>query len=183
MSLTDPRIVIEEMVAKVTGVKLPVAFGEPAVSAFDKVKVFDLQDLAKALEELFLVSSRVALIGLNSVSHSHEVRGRSLMISRSLAVTVILSDRHYSDRQKAMMGSEPGVNGTPGALLLAKLVVDAVAGELPSGAVVTAGDGRLAALEHAERKNQTGRIIFAQDFEVSVGSETMALSRKAVVGG
>jgi hypothetical protein len=70
---------------------------------------------------------------------------------------------------------------TPGALQLQKILVDGIAGELPSGAVVQPGTGRLISLENAERTEGTGRIIFAQDFEVALDWEAVRLSRVAKI--
>ena len=177
MTLADPRTALNEIVTKLTALQMPITFADPQVDAFDKVNIFDLQDLAKALEELFLYSNRIALVGLDGVSHSNRVSGRSLIVERSLDVTVLIADRRFSDRQKAMMGDAT----TPGAVLLQKVVVDDLAGELPSGAVVTPGQGRLISLEFEKRTNETGRILFAQDFRVAVDWAAASLTRKAKI--
>jgi len=174
MNLADPRTALNELVRVITAMQLPVdPFGAEKL-AFDKVKIFDLQDLVKAMEELFLYANRIALIGLDSVDHANVVSGRTLKTQRSLSISVIVSDRRFSDRRKALMGDAT----TPGALLLGKLLVDTLS-ELPSGAVVLPGTGRLASLE--SREDQTGRIVFAQDFEIATDWEAVSLSRIAKV--
>jgi hypothetical protein len=117
------------------------------------------------------------MIGLDSVDHENVVAGRTLRTMRSLSITIVIADRRFSDRQKAMLGDAT----TPGALLLEKLLVDGVAGELPSGAVVMPGAGRLVLIENEKRKDETGRIIFAQDFDVALDWQAVSLSRIAKV--
>jgi len=177
MTLADPRTALEELMTAVTALKLPLGIPWQGANAFDKVNIFDLQELTKAMEELFLYHNRIALIGLDSIDHENVVAGRTLRVMRSLSVTIIVADRRFSDRQKAMMGD----GTTPGALYLEKLLVDGVAGELPSGAVMLPGTGRLIALENDKRKDETGRIIFAQDFDVALDWQAVSLSRIAKV--
>lgn len=177
MTLANPSAALLEIVTALTALRLPVDPYGADVAAFDKIKIFDLQDLAKAMEELFLYSNRIALIGLDSVGHENLISGRTLKTARSLDVTVIMSDRRYSDRQKALMGDTT----TPGALLLQKLVVDGVAGELPSGTIAQPGTGRLVALENEKRKDETGRILFAQDFTLNTSWAAESLTRAAKV--
>ena len=147
--------------------------GETA--CFNKVKIFDLQDLMKAMEELFAYGNRIALIGLDAINYSNTVQGRTLIVEQSLSITVIIADRRFSDRQKALMGDST----TPGALLLQNVVVNGLAGELDSGAVCRPNTGRLTALELERRAAETGRIIFAQDFDVSLDWAAEKLSRRA----
>ena len=177
MKLADPRIALNELAAAVAEMRLPLGVPWQGAAAFDKVNIFDLQDLSKAMEELFLYANRIALIGLDAVDHANEVTGRRLRTERTLAVTIVVADRRFSDRQKAMMGDA----STPGALFLEKLLVDALAGELPGGAVVQPGAGRLVLLEHAQRDAGTGRIIFAQDFDVAIDFDAVTMSRGAKV--
>lgn len=182
MTLADPNLALAQLVTAVTALKLPAAYdaGDPPVpvAAFSKVKIFDLQDLAKAMEELFLYDNRIALIGLDAVNHDHTISGRTLTVDRTLSVTIIMADRRYSDRQKAMVGDST----TPGALLLQKVLVDGIAGELPLAGVVCApGAGRLVALENEKRKDETGRILFAQDFTLYTSYAAVSLSRIAKI--
>lgn len=176
MILADPRIALNELVTQITALQLPASFGED-VAAFDKVRVFDLQDLAKAFEELFVYANRVAFVALEGVTHQNTVTGRTLTTERSLNIKVLFSDRRFSDRQKALIGDDT----TPGALLLEKLLVDHLAGELPSGAVVLPGSGQLIGLEFEKRTNETGRIIFGQDFTIATDWTASSLTRKAKV--
>lgn len=178
MQLTDPRTALEELLTAVTELKLPLGVPWQGKPAFHTVRIFDLQDLAKAMEELFVYASRICLIGLDSVDHSSVVRGRTLQVERTLSVTLILADRRHADRQLAMLGD---AGTTPGALCLQKLVVDGLAGELPGGAVVRPGTGRLVSLENEKRKDETGRILFAQDFTVNLDFDAVSLSRRAKV--
>jgi len=175
MDLANASTSLSDLAAAITALKLPLTFGDPAVAAFDKVKIFDLQDLAVAMEELFAFSNRIAIIALDGVDHETEVGGNSLKIKRSLTLTIIMADRRYSDRQKALTGDAT----TPGVLLLQKLLVDAVSGKLSAGAVAQPGPGRLVAIEHEKRPNETGRIVFAQDFSVSLAWDAVSLARDA----
>lgn len=177
MNLPDPRTAVNELVTKLTALKLPASYDATEPAAFDKVKIFDLQDLAKALEELFIISNRVCLVGLDAVNDITSVQGRNLIVERSISVALIMSDRRYSDRQKAMMGDVT----TPGAIYLETLVVNGLAGELTSGSIAEPGDGRLLGLEAANRDNQTGRIVFVKNLTITLGWDSVSLSRKAKV--
>lgn len=175
MQLADPRTALNELQAAIEGLRLPASFDQDMPLAFEKVKIFDLQDLRKAMEELFLYANRIALIGLDGIDHDAAVNGRTLVIERNLDVTIIVADRRYSDRQKALMGDST----TPGALFLQTLLVDALAGELNSGGVVMPGAGRLVSIEG--RENETGRIAFAQDLAIATDWDKASLSRGAKV--
>lgn len=175
MDLADIRTSLTDIAAAVSAITLPPAYGDPAVAAFDKVKIFDLQDLAVAMEELFAYADRIAIIALDGINHDSEVGGNSLKLKRSATVTILCADRRYSDRQKALMGD----SATPGALQLQKLLVDALAGRLSGGSVAVPAAGRLALVEHDQRRNDPGRIVFAQDFEISAGWESVSLGRDA----
>lgn len=177
VTLTDPRTALNEILAAVTAITLPASYDATEPAAFDKVKLFDLDDLAVAMEELFAYSNRIALIALDSIEHGRSVSGRNIRLERSLGLTIIVSDRRFSDRQKAMVGDAV----TPGALYLQTLLVDALSGELASGAVVIPGTGRLVSVTNEKRVNETGRIAFTQDFQVHIAWDAVSLSRKAMV--
>jgi hypothetical protein len=174
MTLADSRSALNDLVTALTALQLPSPF---TGAAFEKVQIFDLQDLLAAMQELYAYGNRIALIGLDAIEHQCTVSGRSLKIDRSLSVTVLIADRRFNDRQKAMMGD----NTTPGALYLQKLVVDAVAGELSGGWVAQPGTGRLVLLQDEKRKDETGRILFAQDLRIAVDWDAAKLSRAAKV--
>lgn len=175
MDLADPRDALNDLQTAIAAVLLPASFDPATPAAFDKVAVFDLQNLAVAMEELFAYSNRIALIALDAVDHNSSVLGRTLRVAQSLSITILFSDRRYSDRQKALMGDST----TPGALFLQTLLVNAVTGELPNGGVVQPRAGRLVALENADRTNETGRIVFAQDFDVATSWDAISSSRNA----
>lgn len=177
MTIADPRTALNELLTAVTALRLPAAVDPATPLAFEKVKIFDLGDLLVAMEELFIYGNRIALIGLSVIEHDTTIAGRDLRLSRALSVSIIISDRRFSDRQKAMMGDAT----TPGALLLQTLLVDALAGELPCGAVVEPGAGRLVLVENEKRKDLTGRLSLAQDFTVSTDWQHTRLSRTAKI--
>lgn len=177
MNLADPRTALNNLVTAITAITLPAAYGSDMV-AFDKVKIFDLQDLGVAMEELFLYADRIALIGVDSIRHESSISGRTLEVNLSMSVTVVFSDRRFSDRQKALMGDS---DTTPGTLQLQKILRDAISGELAGGAIAKPGDGRLLVIENEKRANETGRIAFAQDFNLSLGWDSASLSRAAKI--
>lgn len=178
IELADPRDALNEILAVVAAITLPASYDATEPAAFDKVKIFDLDDLKTAFEELFAYSNRVAFIALDEIQHGNRVSPGHLTTERSLGVTTIISDRRFSDRQKAMMGDAT----TPGALYLQKLLVDALAGMLTSGCVVVPQTGRLISLVDEKRKNETGRIAFTQDFDVYIDwASTSFNQRKAKI--
>jgi hypothetical protein len=174
MDLLNPKSVIELLESKLTALQLPESFGSE-VKAFEKVKVFDLQDVQKAFEELFLYGNRIAILAVDVVRHQNEISGRNLNVTRTMDAIVLFTDRRYADRVLALMGDDQ----KPGILLLEKLLVDELTGELSNGAVVLPGTGELVALQDDKRKDLTGRIIFSQPFNITLDFETVPLSRKA----
>lgn len=170
--LTDPRDILTAFKTLLEGIELPVAYGG---MAFQEVRIFDFEDLAKAIEELFAFKDRVAFVILENVQHQVEIMGRQMTCRRTVDLTVLLADRHWGNRQLALMGD---VSSTPGAIQLADLVVDAVTGE-HEGLTVKPGTGEIFALEGRARDNAPGRIAWRQEFTVAGGRLLERLSREA----
>lgn len=175
MELLDPRIPVRELVTLLEDLELPVAFGAD-VAAFAAVEVFDLTDIKKAFDELLVYEDRAAFVILEKIEHSNEANGGNLTIGRALQVTVAFTDRRYVDRIKAMMGDDtPAPDAIPGCLLIQTLMVDAMAGKMPTcNCMLLPGLGHLTQLQGADRSNDTGRIIFLQEFDITLGSETVS---------
>lgn len=165
--LVDPRNILNTLQTAVTALKV-----DESTNLFDEVKVYDFEDLGKAIEELFLFKHRIAVLLLEDAPHESNILGRVLFVRRIVNLTILLADRNWSNRQVAMMGNEE----TPGAIQLAHLLVEGLAGEQSGGIIVAPGQGDLMAIE---RNNAPGRIAWRQEFRVAAGTTKRNLSRNA----
>jgi hypothetical protein len=177
MALIDPRTIVTAFLTGLAAVKLPVAFGAD-VAAFQKVKAYDLEDLLKALEDLLIFKDRAALVLFEQCEHENRVDGRVMKVKRDVRVSVLIADRDWGNRQKALMGEDPAEGATPGALLLGNLCVEAMIGE-NAGMIIEAETGEIFALSGKKRENAAGRIAWRQEFKVTAGMLSVDLSRRA----
>ncbi|HMP82618.1 MAG TPA: hypothetical protein PKA41_07965 [Verrucomicrobiota bacterium] len=171
------RTALIELEAAVAALKFsedagPAFAGKPV---FERVHIFDLRDLVKALEELFTLANRVAFLALDRIDYSTAGGSGRTSISGEINCVVLFSDRRYSDRIKAMMGDAT----TPGALRIQDELALHLPRELACGATLLPGTARPIGLENEQRADLTGRILFAFDLSVATGRDDATLSRRA----
>jgi hypothetical protein len=156
--------------------------GGPAEAAFHHVEIFDMSDLVVALQELLaLEGHRVCLIVHDSESFENEVKGRDLHCRQSRQVRLVLADRHWTERQAAMLGDTATPQTTPGALKLKDITLPAVCGLLQDGIRCEPGSGELALLQSSDRADLAGRIVYFQDLTLAGGELKFDLGNKPIV--
>jgi hypothetical protein len=146
--------------------------------AFEKVELFDSEDLTEAFKFLTLVEQRVCLIvPLDEEFNASPGEGNGqaalkYLWRRMLPVIVICSDRVLGDRKASLFGIEPpDANATPGAFGLADLVLPAVSGLLlgnPNGVVCEPKMTSVLTVKDMEKK-LPGRVAVGIEFECRGG--------------
>jgi hypothetical protein len=122
--------VLAALVAAVGAITLPNGQWGSALpilsKAFDRVEVFDSEQLVEAFRYLLVTEQKVCVIVPMDERFSVFVEKRKLIVNRELPIALLISDRVLGSRKTALLGD---VN-TPGALNLVELVLPAVTGML-----------------------------------------------------
>jgi hypothetical protein len=160
MAATSHRRATPEIVAAlqaaVTAVTwVPVA-GADAAAVFDRVELFDDEDLVEAFRYLTVTEQRVCVIVPLDEQFETAVDKRKLIVRRMLPVALLMSDRVLGDRKQALWGdlAADGSQTTPGAMGLMEMVLPAVTGLLlpnPKGVVVEPARGEVMAVKDTEK--------------------------------
>lgn len=149
-------------------------WGKPA---FEQVKIYDLLDLKKALEELLVTKNRVCLLIPGGEEWDRNIHGAQLICHQTRQVTLLMADRNYTDRLKAMLGDLQ----TPGVFTLSAHVLPAVCGRLADRSFVVEPDnGELFALEGDDRANNPGRICWRQELAIKGGTMQFNLGQPPI---
>jgi hypothetical protein len=129
--------IVGELQGRLVGIEFP---DEPGVKAFDRVELFDSEDLSAAFQFLLITEQRVCVIVPLEAKFETVFGGASGMASRKLTskrevpVVVLCSDRVLGDRKAALYGSDT----ERGAYALAELALPVCVGLLlpnPNGVV------------------------------------------------
>ena len=122
--------IVAALAAAVAAITLPNGqWGSalPTLSkAFDRVEVFDSEQLVEAFRYLLVTEQKVCVIVPMDERFNTAIDHRKLVITRELPVMVLISDRVLGGRNAALLGNVD----TPGALELTELVLPAVTGLL-----------------------------------------------------
>ena len=170
MSYATTTTTLEAIQDAVTALTLPTSSSLPPGPAFDVVRSFDVEDVSKALEELLVTKSRACFIFFGGPTHENDLQGHVMFSRRVLDVTFLLTDRHFRDRQIALVGDDT----TPGVLLLADILIDGLTTTLSGDIVGLPGSGRPFAIE---TKAHPARVCWQQEFQFHGGFKTVALPR------
>lgn len=149
-----------------------LTLAQPPESVFERVVVFDSEDLVAAFRFLLVSEQRVAVVVPLDEEFKPALQGVKLVITRRLPVAVLVVDQVIGDRTAAFLGSTDPAIATPGALALAEYVLPALTGMLlgPENKVVSkplhAGP-----LVIQDPKNETGgsRLAVHVDLECTGG--------------
>jgi hypothetical protein len=153
--------------------------GGVAEPAFERVELFDLQELAKAIEELRVFKARACFVVLDIERFENELAGNKLLVRQRRAVALLITDRNYGSRQRALEGT----GTSPGVLALKDLVLSgepgdpaaSVLGLLATGVVCEPAFGAFIELRDTARDDLAGRIAYEQDLELIGGSTEFRL--------
>lgn len=156
----------------------PPGEGAEPEPAFERVELFDMSDLEAALRELLVFKGRCCFIILDSERFDNSTEGQKLLSRQVRTVVLMIADRNYAKRQKAMVGD----SSTPGVLVLKDLVLNgeanapekSVLGLMKSGAenlgvVAVPVSGSFVGLRDEGRDNLPGRLAWSIDLELRGG--------------
>jgi hypothetical protein len=124
--------IVTALSTQITALQVTAPFTPGA--AFDRVELFDSEDLIAAFQYLLITQQRVCVIVPLTERHEALAQNMKLIVKRSLPVALLISDRVIGNRKTALWGDQK----TPGAMGLMELVLPAVTGQLlanPSGVV------------------------------------------------
>jgi hypothetical protein len=126
-------VIVQELQQRVAALTMvwPPAVGGAAVPAFDRVDVFDSENLVEAFRFLLVSEQRVCLIVPLDEDLEAKAVGLKLIVTRKRPIALLVTDRVLGDRRAAVFGSQAAdAAATPGALNLAEMVLPAVTGRL-----------------------------------------------------
>lgn len=169
---------IGEIMAQIGAILLSVTDTDGA-QLFGRVENYDATDLQRALSELVLHDASLALVIFNGARWEREAAGPlKLTLRRTIEMTVLVSDRAFSEPRQAVFGGDECTGVLPLAetilpLLTTRLFADAEAVELlPTGVDL---------LEVAEENNpQPGRKLAAITLQARGGVLQAATSRHPI---
>lgn len=147
------------------------ATADNASLAFQKVAMFDMSNLLVALQELVTYTSRVCLIVHDTEQFENEKKGTQLHVRQRRNITLLIADRHFANRQKAMFGD----GTTPGVLALKDAVLNNVLGLLAPGIYCQPIHGEQMVLEQKVRDQLQGRVAFTLGLELVGGNVIIPL--------
>ena len=157
-----------------TGLQVTIGTNAP-VNAFARVELFDSESLTEAMQLLVISDQRLCLIVVLDESFHTENRGQKLIVTRSLPVALIISDRILGNRTTALYGN----NTTPGALGLMELVLPAVTGMLlqpPNGVTAEPVNSSVLVVKNQkDKQNLPGRAAIALELHCRGGNLQAAL--------
>jgi hypothetical protein len=121
MAATSHRAATTTVVNRVKSLVQAVLWGpagQAAAAAFDRVELFDCEQLVEAFRYLLVTEQRVCVIVPLDERFETTVEKRKLIVRRTLPVAVLISDRILGNRQQALYGdlAVDGTGTTPGAM-------------------------------------------------------------------
>jgi hypothetical protein len=179
MSYIDTNAILTQLQTKLLAVTLPTAWKTPAEDAFaaGAVKVFDMQNLELALQELLVFEDRACFIVFQSWEYEPRTAGRVAYTSRQMELVLLMTDRDFGSRNNALVGDADN----PGVLRIADAVVAAIGGDINDSSspamLFTRGTGETFTITGEERDNLTGRAGFVQTYVVHGGESRENLGR------
>ena len=158
---------LDKLVADLQAIEWTPLSG-PVQSAFNKVSLFDMSNLAVALRELMTFVGRVCFVVHDSerFENSRPGSGRELRTRQTRSITLLISDKQIANRQIALFGDATN----PGALALKDLVLDSIVGLLVPGVFVQPEHGEQMILSEKARAELTGRVAFALGLQIVGGN-------------
>ena len=161
---------------------LQVTIGNNApVAAFSRVELFDNASLLEAFQLLSLSEQRVCLVVTLDETFHTENRGQILISTRTLPVTLLISDQILGNRTTALYGDAT----PPGAFGLMEIVLPAVTGMLlapPNGVTSEPVNASVLIVKNQkEKQNLPGRAAVALELHCRGGNLQAALGPQPVL--
>lgn len=156
--------------AQLQAVQLPDAFlnGGPAQPAFQRIELFDNENLTLAFKTLLVSEQRICLIVPLTPRWEDKANENPRVTRRVLPVALLISDRVIGDRNAALFGGDKN----PGAYALSALALPVVTGQLisnPAGVVSMPANESIIIIKKEERENLPGRAAIALELECRGG--------------
>jgi hypothetical protein len=172
---------VNSVVSFLEDLKFPEIYNDTACTfagqtIFDAVKVFDLEDIGKAFEELLIFKARACFVVLAEESQEVTYKGANQITQFKNHIALIYADRSYKNRQLSLVGDTT----TPGVLMIQDILINELAGEPIDGMVCELGGGELFAIDGKDRDNTIGRIGWRQDVVLHSGRIVRQLSRETL---
>lgn len=167
MAFTPTITVLTALKAKLEALEWTPAAG-PAEPAFQKVALFDVDDLSTALKDLLVFKDRACFILLDADRCDNELVGTKILSRQTRTVALLITDRDYGKRADALVGDAT----RPGVLALKDLILDPaneIIGDLVTGVAVLPGTGSPMRITGEQRDNLTGRLAYELDLELRGG--------------
>lgn len=102
--------VVNAIVALVTALKL----ADTVTPAFERVELFDSEDLVAAFEFLLITEQRVCVVVPLTEEFPTVFEGLKMTVKRKLPVAILCSDRVLGSRKEALWGAPAGDVAAPG---------------------------------------------------------------------
>lgn len=150
--------------AQLQAVQLPAAAG----AAFQRVELFDSENLVEAFQVLLVSEQRIAIVVPLAAHWETECSQRKLLSRRVQPVAILISDRVLGTRTQALYGSA----NNQGAFNLSALAVPYVVGQLinnPAGVVSVPTSESSLVLKQADKANLPGRAAVALELDCKGG--------------
>lgn len=158
-------VVVNALKTQLAAVKL----ADAATDAFERIELFDNENLAEAFKTLLISEQRIAVIVPLEARWEQKNPAESIRtVRRVLPVVLLISDRAIGDRTTALFGSAD----SPGAFGLSALALPAVTGQLfsnPAGVVAMPSSESVVILKDAEKSNLPGRAVVAVEVQCQGG--------------
>jgi len=155
--------------------------GRPPEPAFERIELFDMAALPRALGELLATEDRIAVVVPGQERFSARIEApHRLVITRVLPAAILIADRVLGDRQAALYGSD----ANPGAVGLLELALPAVVGQLlpnPGGVVCQPVTAAIFDLAAGDPEASPGRAVIELDIECSGGTLAASLGPGPVI--
>lgn len=155
----------------VSGVALPDgqwgSAGPNLAKAFQRVELFDSEQLTEAFRYLLVTEQRVCIVVPLDERFEPALQKHKLMMTRVLPVALLISDRVLGNRVAALWGD----NDTPGASGLAELTLPAITGLLlpnPAGVVAEPFSSAVMSVKDTER-SLPSRVCIGLEFHCRGG--------------
>lgn len=176
MSATSYRRPTTEIIAEIERRMraLKVSADPGAAAAFDRVELFDAEDLVEAFRYLLITEQRVCVIVPLTEEFETQIDGLKLVVTRSLPVAVLMSDRVLGSRKAALYGRAAGDDGTGaelGAYALLELALPELTGLLlanPNGVMGEPQSDSVLSVRDTE-KNLPNRVCVALELRCRGG--------------
>ncbi len=166
--------IVSQLVTNLTNLQVTIGNAAPA-AAFSRVAIFDSENLVAAFQQLLISEQRICLVVVMDEQFHTVNRGQQLIVTRTLPVTLLISNRQLGDRVAALYGNAT----SPGAYGLMELVLPAVTGMLlapPNGVTCEpVNNSVLIVKNEKDKQNLPGRAAVALELHCCGGNLQAAL--------